>query len=61
MVESVRVIAGLKGWFGGGKPEAGGAAAGSETVGAAAAAEVPADAGEDGEFDPDADDSEEDA
>ena len=33
MTESVPVIAGLKGWFGGGKAAAGGAAAGSEAVG----------------------------
>ena len=53
------MVAGLKGWFGGGK--GGSAAAGSEVAGgAAAAAEVPADEGE-GEFDPDADDSEEEA
>ncbi len=54
------MVAGLKGWFGGGK--GGSAAAGSEVAGgAAAAAEVPADEGERGEFDPDADDSEEEA
>jgi hypothetical protein len=52
------MVAGLKGWFGGGK--GGSAAAGSEVAGGAAAAEVPADEGE-GEFDPDADDSEEEA
>ena len=48
---------GLKGWFGGAK-SSGAAAVGNEVAGGAAAAEVPADAEEGGEFDPDADESE---
>jgi hypothetical protein len=54
------VVAGFKGWFGGGKGGGGAAAAGSDAA-AAATPDVAAGAGEDGEFDPDADDSEEDA
>ncbi len=58
------MVAGLKGWFGGGKGgsvAAGGASAAAEAAGGAtAAAEVPADEGQ-LEFDPDADDSEEEA
>jgi hypothetical protein len=52
-------ITGFKGWFGGAKSGAAAAAAG-EAADGAAVAELPADA-DGGEFDPDADDSDEDS